>query len=116
MAKPPRFSKSIYKTHAQQTHYHPCSLRSFHLSTAMATFNALVVNPHTASKEDVLCYYAISENDYNGHLGARISSIFVILFVSKLLPSSLSWPRASHAGKSPTTSTSSPGTSAPASF
>ncbi|KAJ5298016.1 hypothetical protein PENANT_c039G06408 [Penicillium antarcticum] len=40
------------------------------------------VNLNTASKEDVLCYFAISENDYNGHLGARISSIFVILFVS----------------------------------
>ncbi|GLA62796.1 hypothetical protein AtubIFM54640_003926 [Aspergillus tubingensis] len=48
----------------------------------MAIFNASEVNLHTASKEDVLCYYAISENDYNGHMGARISSIFVILFVS----------------------------------
>jgi zinc transporter 1/2/3 len=48
----------------------------------MATFNASEVNLHTADKADVLCYYAVSENDYNGHLGARISSIFVILFVS----------------------------------
>ncbi|PYH40857.1 ZIP zinc/iron transport family [Aspergillus saccharolyticus JOP 1030-1] len=48
----------------------------------MSTFNASDVNLHTASKEDVLCYYAISDNAYNGHLGARISSIFVILFVS----------------------------------
>ncbi|KAJ5761862.1 uncharacterized protein N7511_005244 [Penicillium nucicola] len=40
------------------------------------------VNLNKASKEDVLCYLAISENQYNGHLGARISSIFVILFVS----------------------------------
>ncbi|RDW68771.1 high-affinity Zn(2+) transporter ZRT1 [Aspergillus mulundensis] len=48
----------------------------------MATFNASEVNLHTASQADVLCYYAISDNDYNGHLGARISSIFVILFVS----------------------------------
>jgi zinc transporter 1/2/3 len=45
-------------------------------------FNASDVDLTTARKEDVLCYYAISENDYNGHLGARISSIFVILFVS----------------------------------
>ncbi|KAL3442320.1 ZIP zinc/iron transport family [Aspergillus insuetus] len=37
----------------------------------MATFNASEINLHTASK-----------NEYNGHLGARISSIFVILFVS----------------------------------
>ena len=48
----------------------------------MASFNPSNVNLDTASKEQVLCYLAISENDYNGHLGARISSIFVILFVS----------------------------------
>ncbi|RAL10663.1 high-affinity Zn(2+) transporter ZRT1 [Aspergillus homomorphus CBS 101889] len=48
----------------------------------MSTFNASEVNLHTASKEEVLCYYAISDNEYNGHLGARVSSIFVILFVS----------------------------------
>lgn len=45
-------------------------------------FNPENVNLSTASKEDVLCYFALSENDYNGHIGARISSIFVILFVS----------------------------------
>lgn len=45
-------------------------------------FDPTQVNLTTASKEDVLCYFAVSENDYNGHLGARISSIFVILFVS----------------------------------
>ncbi|OJJ86859.1 high-affinity Zn(2+) transporter ZRT1 [Aspergillus glaucus CBS 516.65] len=48
----------------------------------MSSFNASNVDLSTASKEDVLCYLALSENDYNGHLGARISSIFVILFVS----------------------------------
>lgn len=46
------------------------------------SFNPENVNLSTASKEDVLCYFALSENDYNGHIGARISSIFVILFVS----------------------------------
>ena len=46
------------------------------------SFNPTNVNLNTASAEDVLCYLAISENDYSGHLGARISSIFVILFVS----------------------------------
>ncbi|KAJ5715681.1 uncharacterized protein N7483_012862 [Penicillium malachiteum] len=45
-------------------------------------FNPTNVNLNTASTEDVLCYLAISDNDYDGHLGARISSIFVILFVS----------------------------------
>ncbi|KNG88511.1 zinc-regulated transporter 1 [Aspergillus nomiae NRRL 13137] len=49
---------------------------------AMSAFNASQVDLNTASKEDVLCFLALSENEYNGHLGARISSIFVILFVS----------------------------------
>ncbi|KAJ5112942.1 hypothetical protein N7456_001476 [Penicillium angulare] len=48
----------------------------------MSSFNPNNVNLDTASSEDVLCYMAISGNDYDGHLGARISSIFVILFVS----------------------------------
>ncbi|KAE8393400.1 ZIP zinc transporter-domain-containing protein [Aspergillus alliaceus] len=34
------------------------------------------------TRKMLLCFIALSENDYNGHLGARISSIFVILFVS----------------------------------
>ncbi|CCF43976.1 zinc-regulated transporter 1 [Colletotrichum higginsianum] len=41
-----------------------------------------IVNLTQVSQADVICYYALSGNDYNGHLGARISSIFVILFVS----------------------------------
>lgn len=45
-------------------------------------FDPTAVNLNTASKEDVLCYLEIEGNDYNGQLGARISSIFVILFVS----------------------------------
>lgn len=48
----------------------------------MSTFDPTNVNLNTASTEDVLCYMEVSSNDYNGHLGARISSIFVILFVS----------------------------------
>ncbi|KAJ5963148.1 hypothetical protein N7481_013453 [Penicillium waksmanii] len=48
----------------------------------MSSFDPTSVNLDTAAEEDVLCYLAISENDYNGHIGARISSIFVILFVS----------------------------------
>lgn len=51
-------------------------------NTRQMSFNPANVDLTTASKEDVLCYFAVSENDYNGHLGARISSIFVILFVS----------------------------------
>jgi zinc transporter 1/2/3 len=48
----------------------------------MSSFDPTSVNLNLASKEDVLCYLAIEENQYNGHMGARISSIFVILFVS----------------------------------
>lgn len=48
----------------------------------MSSFNPNSVNLLTASKEDILCYLEVSDNEYNGHLGARVSSIFVILFVS----------------------------------
>lgn len=48
----------------------------------MSSFDPTNVNLNSASKEDVLCYLAIEENQYNGHMGTRISSIFVILFVS----------------------------------
>lgn len=40
------------------------------------------VNLDTASARDVTCYIQYSGNEYNGNLGARISSVFVILFVS----------------------------------
>lgn len=46
------------------------------------SFDPTRVDLNTASKEDVLCFLEISGNDYNGHLGARLSSIFVILLVS----------------------------------
>ncbi|KAA8643712.1 hypothetical protein EYZ11_006326 [Aspergillus tanneri] len=49
------------------------------------SFNASNVDLNTASKEDVLCYLFLSENDYNGNLGARISSIFVIFVTSTAL-------------------------------
>lgn len=48
----------------------------------MSTFDPNNVNLTEASQQDVLCYFALSENDYNGHMGARISSIFVIGIVS----------------------------------
>ncbi|KAJ5248640.1 hypothetical protein N7468_000091 [Penicillium chermesinum] len=48
----------------------------------MTSFDPTNVNLDTASTEDVLCYLAVSENEYNGHMGVRISSIFVILIVS----------------------------------
>lgn len=48
----------------------------------MSSFNPNNVNLDTVSKEDVLCYFEISENEYNGHLGARISSVFVLLFMA----------------------------------
>ncbi|KAF7597391.1 high-affinity Zn(2+) transporter zrt1 [Aspergillus hancockii] len=50
----------------------------------MPVYNASSVDLNTASQEDVLCFLALSENEYNGHLGARISSIFVILITSTL--------------------------------
>jgi len=40
------------------------------------------VNLDTTSARDVTCYIQYSPNAYDGNLGARISSIFVIMFVS----------------------------------
>ena len=49
----------------------------------MATdFNPQNVNLTTASIHQVLCYLYTAPNDYDGRLGARISSVFVILVVS----------------------------------
>jgi zinc transporter 1/2/3 len=36
----------------------------------------------TADPAQVICALSASGNDYNGHLGARISALFVILIVS----------------------------------
>ena len=47
-------------------------------------FDPSNVNLDTASQEDIICYLSVSGNDYNGQLGARISSIFVILVVSSV--------------------------------
>ncbi|KAJ5097736.1 high affinity zinc ion transporter [Penicillium angulare] len=43
------------------------------------------VNLDTADPRDIICYINASSNDYNGQLGARISSIFVIGFVSSVV-------------------------------
>ncbi|KAK9321580.1 Zinc/iron permease [Lipomyces orientalis] len=40
------------------------------------------VDLDTADPAQVVCYLNASPNDYNGHLGARISALFVILVVS----------------------------------
>ncbi|OJJ46004.1 hypothetical protein ASPZODRAFT_132977 [Penicilliopsis zonata CBS 506.65] len=45
-------------------------------------FDPTNVNLDTASAAEVVCYLNRDGNDYNGHLGARISSIFVIGLVS----------------------------------
>lgn len=46
------------------------------------SFDPTNVNLNTASIAEVVCYIEATKNDYDGHLGARISSIFVIGFVS----------------------------------
>ncbi|KAK9374662.1 Zinc/iron permease [Lipomyces chichibuensis] len=47
-----------------------------------STFDPTNVNLDTADPAQVVCYINASPNDYNGHLGARISAVFVILVVS----------------------------------
>ncbi|KAJ9145112.1 ZIP zinc/iron transport family [Pleurostoma richardsiae] len=45
-------------------------------------FDPTSVNLDDADQAQVVCYLNAGGNDYNGHLGARVSSIFVIFFVS----------------------------------
>ncbi|KAK9350760.1 Zinc/iron permease [Lipomyces doorenjongii] len=47
-----------------------------------STFDPTNVDLDTADPAQVVCYINASQNDYNGHLGARISAVFVILVVS----------------------------------
>ncbi|KAJ9206017.1 hypothetical protein DTO164E3_1270 [Paecilomyces variotii] len=47
-----------------------------------SSFDPTNVDLNTADPAQVVCYLNKGGNDYNGHLGARISSIFVILFIS----------------------------------
>ncbi|KAL4922113.1 Zinc/iron permease [Aspergillus aurantiobrunneus] len=46
------------------------------------SFNPNAVDLDTADPRDIICYMNAGENDYDGRLGARISSIFVIFIVS----------------------------------
>lgn len=48
------------------------------------SFNPKNVNLDEASEEDIICYLSTSGNEYDGRLGARISSIFVILVTSSI--------------------------------
>ncbi|KAI4647447.1 uncharacterized protein J4E79_010305 [Alternaria viburni] len=52
---------------------------------ATQAFDPSHVDLTTVDKAEVICYFAVGENEYNGMLGARISSIFVIGFVSTLV-------------------------------
>ncbi|KAL1852948.1 hypothetical protein Plec18167_008919 [Paecilomyces lecythidis] len=52
----------------------------------MATsFDPTNVNLDTADQAQVVCYMNKGGNEYNGHLGARISSVFVILVISTVV-------------------------------
>jgi len=50
----------------------------------MSSFDPTHVDLTTASPRDVICYFQLGENEYNGHLPARISAVFVMLVVSTL--------------------------------
>lgn len=47
-----------------------------------SSFDPNSVNLDTADPAAVICYLSASGNEYNGMLGARISSVFVIFFIS----------------------------------
>lgn len=48
------------------------------------SFDPTNVDLTTASARDVVCYMQLGKNEYSGHLGARISAVFVMLVVSTL--------------------------------
>ena len=48
----------------------------------MSTFNPENVNLTSADPRQVVCFLDGGGNDYNGHLGERVSALFVILIVS----------------------------------
>ncbi|KIW19159.1 hypothetical protein PV08_03452 [Exophiala spinifera] len=54
------------------------------LTATADTFDPRNVDLTTANVRDVICALTLADsgNEYNGHLGARVSSIFVILIVS----------------------------------
>lgn len=45
-------------------------------------FDPSSVDLDTVDPAQVICYLNAGGNDYNGHLGARVSAVFVVLFVS----------------------------------
>lgn len=47
-------------------------------------FNPQSVDLDTADPRDIICYLNAGENEYNGHLGVRISALFVVLVTSTL--------------------------------
>jgi zinc transporter 1/2/3 len=51
----------------------------------MAAFDPTNIDLTTADQAEIICYFAVGENEYNGQLGARVSSIFVIGFVSTIV-------------------------------
>lgn len=51
----------------------------------MAEFNPNSVDLDVADPAQVVCYLSVEGNDYNGHIGARVSAIFVILIASTAL-------------------------------
>ncbi|EGR45651.1 uncharacterized protein TRIREDRAFT_67562 [Trichoderma reesei QM6a] len=47
-------------------------------------FNPQSVDLDTADPKDIICYLNAGENEYNGHLGLRVSALFVVLVTSTL--------------------------------
>jgi solute carrier family 39 (zinc transporter), member 1/2/3 len=55
-----------------------------HLANKATSLDPSSVDLDTADPRDIICYLNAGGNDYNGHRGARISALFVILATSSL--------------------------------
>jgi zinc transporter 1/2/3 len=58
---------------------------SWHIMSSSSDFDPSNVDLATANPAQVICALNASGNDYNGHLGARISALFVIMIVSTIV-------------------------------
>jgi len=55
------------------------SLTSAGQDASSSAFDPMNVNLDTSDPRAVICYIEASTNEYNGHLGARVSALFVRL-------------------------------------
>jgi hypothetical protein len=76
----PLTSEICFRIHAK---LHPIIFKLFQTFPTMSSFfDPSTVDLDTADPAAVTCYLNAGQNQYDGHLGTRISALFVILLSS----------------------------------